>query len=475
MRSSIFLKNLFSTLLLILICLALLGGVSMALTYTYVLKNEHANLSSAAQGTAHLVAALSDEYPLGSLEMQMNVSVQGDASGYDIMVSDSDGIVKACSEGLNCPHIGTSIPDPIWSSLKEKGSYQDNYSGATARYVIALTATQADSDFVGYVVVAADRSDLSQVWRASFDRMMAVALVVLVLAILVSWVTTRHTIQPIREITKTVNSFARGDLAARVHVDTGDELGLLADSFNLMADALERQDKQRSEFIANISHELKTPMTTISGFADGILDGTIPPEKQNEYLTIISNETHRLSRLVRSMLNISSLSAKDPEALRSRRFDLTELIFQTMLSLESKINDKKLDVDADFPEEAIFALGDRDSITQVVYNLLDNAVKFATEGTTLGVSLWKQSGRAYVAISDHGLTIPPDDLPFIFDRFHKSDKSRSVDKDGVGLGLYLVKSILDNHREDIFVTSADGLTTFTFTLTIAPGKGTNTP
>jgi len=297
-----------------------------------------------------------------------------------------------------------------------------------------------------------------------------VAIIVMEVALIISFITTKRTTRPINEMTKTVRKFARGDFSSRVEVTTEDEIGELADSFNLMADSLERSENLRREFIANVSHELKTPMTTISGFADGIMDGTIPPEKAPEYLAVISSETHRLSRLVRNMLDVSQLSAKEPTELRKSSFDLTEVVVQTLLSLEKKITDRKLDVDAEIPEEPIVTLGDRDSITQVVYNLLDNAAKFAAEGSVIKLSVYKRSGRAYVSVENRGETIPEKELPLIFDRFHKTDKSRNFDKDGVGLGLYIVKTILDNHREDIFVTSANGVTKFTFTLTIAPQK-----
>jgi len=470
MKSSIFKKNLFINISLLLLCLVLVGGVFTAWSYRYIITSEHDNLSLAAENASRTTAALAQTYDLDSMEMKMNISVLGEATGYRLMVTDSDGIVCDCSEGLFCSHIGLSLPEEMIESANSSGSYNGVFTSTDTRYVIVVPLNDTKEQHIGYVLASANPSELAKDWRALAGRMFMVAVVVLIITVIVSWLATLHTTRPIHEITDTVDRFARGDYSARAEVSSDDELGKLADSFNLMADTLERQEKQRSEFIANVSHELKTPMTTISGFADGILDGTIPREKEQEYLAVISNETHRLSRLVRNMLNVSSMSAKDPEVIRSKSFDLTELIVQTMLSLEGKINDKGLDVDADFPEESIHALGDRDSITQVVYNLLDNAVKFADKDSVLKVSLWKQSGRAYVAISDHGQTIPSDDLPLIFDRFHKSDKSRSVDKDGVGLGLYLVKTILDNHREDIFVTSENGLTTFTFTLTIAPQK-----
>ena len=165
------------------------------------------------------------------------------------------------------------------------------------------------------------------------------------------------------------------------------------------------------------------------------------------------------------MLDVSSLSAKDPDVIRSQSFDLTDVICQTLLSLESRILDRSLDVDADLPEEPIWALGDRDAITQVVYNLLDNAAKFADPGSVIRISLWKRNDRAYVSIADHGPTIPEEELPLIFDRFHKSDKSRSMDVNGVGLGLNIVKSIIKLHGGKIQVRSIEKeYTEFIFSL-----------
>jgi signal transduction histidine kinase len=244
-------------------------------------------------------------------------------------------------------------------------------------------------------------------------------------------------------------------------------MGALIDSFNKMADSLEQAEKRRSEFIANISHELRTPMTTIAGFADGILDGTIPPEQERKYLVSIRDETRRLSRLVRDMLDVSRAKAKAADASRRTVFDLTELMLQTMLSFESRATKKNLDVDPQLPDSHLMVIADKDAITQVIYNLLDNAIKFANPGSCLVVRLYKDMGKAYVSIKDYGETIPPDDLPYIFDRFHKSDRSRSLDKEGVGLGLYLVKTIINAHDEDIAVRSEDGMTEFVFTLTLA--------
>ena len=296
-----------------------------------------------------------------------------------------------------------------------------------------------------------------------------VALGVFSVALIISLFYSKRMARPLDEMAAASRKFARGDFSVRVRQveDPTDEMGALIESFNKMADSLEKAEERRSEFIANISHELRTPMTTISGFADGILDGTIPPAEEKKYLRSISDETKRLSRLVREMLDVSQMRNRAADPSKRTVFDLTELILQTMLSFESRATKKDLDVDPQLPDKHILVRADRDGITQVIYNLIDNAVKFAESGSCITIRLYKDDDKAYVSVKNYGETIPPDDLPFIFDRFHKSDRSRSMDKSGVGLGLYLVKSIINSHDEDIAVKSEDGATEFVFTLPLA--------
>ena len=231
----------------------------------------------------------------------------------------------------------------------------------------------------------------------------------------------------------------------------------------------EYAERNRREFTANVSHELKTPMTTIAGYTDGILDGTIPPEQEKEYLRIISDEARRLSRLVRRMLEVSQLQSRDLTRTKAP-FDVCESMRRVLISMEKKITDRGLDVDADIPDSGIMVLGDNDLITQVIYNLLENATKFARKGSALYLGVTTLNGKALISVRNEGDTIPAEEIPLLFERFHKSDKSRSEDKDGVGLGLYVVKTILDQHKEHIAVTSENGLTTFTFSVTLAGGQ-----
>ena len=364
-----------------------------------------------------------------------------------------------------------ALSDEVTNYLPRDGAitYRGTLGGfyPDPHYTVA-TALQDDSGTVlGYLFVSRNTKSALDVWETILPLFFLIALVVLCLALLFSYASSRYLAKPLKDMAQAARRFGQGDLSARVEVaDNTDEIGELAEAFNSMADSLEKSEEKRREFIANVSHELKTPMTTIAGFADGLLDGTIPPQSQNKYLQIISSETKRLARLVRSMLELSRLQAGDRSVLLQNSFDATELLRLTLISFADKIDEKHLDVDFQVPEEPVITLGDPDAITQVVYNLLDNAVKFSKEGSQIGLSLWKDDTKAYVSVRNRGATIPEAEIPLIFERFHKSDRSRSQDRDGVGLGLYIVKTILTNHGEDIAVTSRQGVTDFVFTLTL---------
>ena len=408
------------------------------------------------------LAFLPSLLPIRLLGILISVVIYAVGSGLiEVLVSP---IVEACP---------FENKDSVMSLLRTSGK-MDQISSldgmyAKERFVVATQILDASGNVIGYAFVTNVIDNILGAWTTFLGIAAIVAMGVFAAALLMSLVYSKRMARPLDEMAAASRKFARGDFSVRVkqQEDPTDEMGALIESFNKMADSLESAEARRSEFIANISHELRTPMTTIAGFADGILDGTIPKEDEEKYLISIRDETRRLSRLVRDMLDVSQMKAGAADPARRTVFDLTELILQTMLSFESRATKKNLDVDPQFPENHIMVRADKDAITQVIYNLTDNAVKFAAPGSCIIVRLYKDEGKAYVSIKDYGETIPPEDLPFIFDRFHKSDRSRSLDKDGVGLGLYLVKSIINSHDEDIAVKSEDGMTEFVFTLPLA--------
>jgi len=214
-------------------------------------------------------------------------------------------------------------------------------------------------------------------------------------------------------------------------------------------------EKMRSSFLGNVSHDLRTPMTTISGFIDGILDGTIPKEKHDYYLRIISGEVKRLSRLVSALLDISRIQAGERKFV-PENFDICELGREILISFEKRIDEKRLDVSFECDRDSMIAFADRDAIHQVLYNLCDNAVKFSREGGMLRMRFEVLDKRIHVSVYNEGNGISAEDLPFVFDRFYKTDKSRSLDKTGVGLGLYICRSVIEAHEENITVRSEEG-------------------
>ena len=230
----------------------------------------------------------------------------------------------------------------------------------------------------------------------------------------------------------------------------------------------------RRSFIANVSHELKTPMTSIAGFIDGILDGTIPQEKERHYLTIVSDEVKRLSRMVRSMLNIAKIEAGEMK-LKPTVFDVNEVVLSSIFTFEQMIEKKHLDIRG-LEEGKVMVEADEDLIHQVVYNLLENAVKFVNEGGYIEVSYTVEQKRTYIHIKNSGEGIPKEEISKVFDRFYKTDRSRSMDKTGVGLGLYIVRQIVNLHQGEVIVRSVEGeYCEFSFSVATAPKALTKQP
>ena len=473
----IYWQQMFVTAGMVIVTLMLLGASFFSLSYHYTKNQKEADIQSRALVMSQLsIGYLESGRYMDIEELRNNPDFQKLASfaavvsDAQFMICDTDGqVLLTTDENLSGKVV--VMPEKMTREIWDKGvsSKNDDLGGLyeSRRFVLGVPAVNPVSqETVGVVYAVSQDTSLDVMWRGLVGLFIMTSFVVLMIAFMASSISSMRQVQPIREMVRATRRYAEGDFDVRMR-DYGrnDEVGELAASFNNMAESLQQQERQRREFIANISHELKTPMTTIAGYTDGILDGTIPAENERQYLEIISSESRRLSRLVRRMLDVSQLQTMDP--LRSgSHFDLCESMRRVLVSMERKIIDRDLDVEADIPDESILVLGDNDMITQVIYNLLENAAKFATPGSTLYLAVSRvDGGKAQVTVANHGETIPPEEMPKLFERFHKSDKSRSEDKDGVGLGLYIVRTILEQHKEKINVTSEDGITTFTFCLT----------
>lgn len=469
--NSLFLRYFSLTAILVVLSFTILGASFVFLGRNFAVNEKKDSIAVNAEALTRTVTAFANADQLNNWQLRVIISTVSQSTGNDTFISDSSGYVIASSDpDVATSKLGRQLSDEVRSTILAnyaggKATTLDSFRSSSPYYVVALPVVLPDGAVTAYVLVGSDFSSIIGAWNGSAKIFIILAICIMFMAIFMSYIAAKRQAEPINEVAAAAKRFARGDFSARVtNYGSFDEVSALTESFNSMAESLERSEQLRSDFIANVSHELKTPMTTISGFADGILDGTIPPEEQRKYLEVISSETKRLSRLVRQMLQMSRIQSVDSNVLLSQSFDLSEVIMRTLINFEVKITEHGLDVDAQIPEESMTVRGDPDSITQVFYNLLDNAIKFAEKGSSIGISLWKQDGRAFVSVKNQGETISPEELPHIFDRFHKTDKSRSRDRDGVGLGLSIVKTILNNHNEDISVTSKDGVTEFVFTV-----------
>ena len=425
---------------------------------------------------AHVVSELASSYyadgNLTTMDFLMNLDVASQVSQSEAVICNSRGKILLCSNNpFGCEHQGLYVGnnylqevirnDHVRDTGIIKGLYQD------PRYICSVPIRSSGGSVVGIAILSQTPASNDALLSRLTDIYIFLSVLTVMLATLFMWLYVKRQNAPLREMARTARDFGHGDLDARVEIrkNYADEVEELALAFNNMASSLQKGEYQRQEFVANVSHELKTPMTTIGGYVDGILDGTIPQEKSRHYMQIVSDETKRLSRLVRSMLDISQLQGEQgiPEE-KKIRFDLEECAGQVLITFEQKILAKDLQVEVEMPEHPVFILANQDYITQVIYNLVDNAVKFCPTGGTFGLRIREGGNKAYVSIYNDGQTIPPQELPLVFDRFHKIDKSRSQNREGWGLGLYIVKTIVCSHGENISVSSHDNRTEFTFTM-----------
>lgn len=318
-----------------------------------------------------------------------------------------------------------------------------------------------NSQLDGYIIMVEnnpvnERRTIIIIWTA-------IVLAVIVAGAIVKYFAQLLVVEPIEEINNSAKRLAKGNVQERVKVVGKNEIGELAQSFNTMAQSIEEADNIRKEFISNVSHELRSPITSIKGFVGGILDEVIPRDKENYYLKIVYDEIDRLARLVNDLLDISAMESGKFN-LHISEFDINQTVSLCILNLENKIKTKNLNVKAIFHEKRCFAIGDRDRILQVITNLLENAIKYSEDNGQIEVNISTKSEKIFVSIFNSGNILSEYDLNHIWDRFYKSDKSRT-NKISTGLGLPIVRLILSQHNQDIWVENVDDKgVKFVFTL-----------
>lgn len=394
-------------------------------------------------------------------------------SDMTVLVTDLSGraLYSLCGEDISAVD-GTVLPDEVRETVLKKKTYLGVTAceGLASPQVLMRARLLSDGDgrICGLLAVASDVGSDAAIAGELSKTVVSSALLVLLAVLIAVYSISERVTSPLRSMCNATQQFAKGNFDVRVPVPSNgqDEVAQLARAFNSMAESLENLEELRNTFIANVSHDLRTPMTTIIGFIEEIRDGVIPEAEEDHYLEIISNEAKRLLRLVSFLLDLSRIQAGDRK-FKPTPFDICEMGRVILISFEQQIDEKQLEVSFDCDEDRMTVLADRDAIYQIFYNICHNAVKFSREGGALSIRIRADRDRkVVVSVYNEGSGIPKADLPYVFDRFYKSDKSRGLDKSGVGLGLFIAKTIIQAHGEQIRVESEEGeWCEFLFTLT----------
>lgn len=468
-------REFFSTIAVVLVLgLSVMCAIQTALSAAYFVGERRAALTAILDGAAALTERFAEAgyivtEPLGDDRAQSarrGYELFNTASGAMVFVTAEDGSVLLHTNGAE--FTARPVPQELLSKMDEgedlfitgtlDGVYEERYYTAGRRIEIGGK--------VGYLFAASPVAALGPYIVDMLVMFGISAVAILLLCSLLCWVLARRITGPIEAISDAARKLGSGDFTARAPVDGCVELADFATTFNNMATRLQTIDNSRGQFMGNIAHELRTPMTTIKGFIDGMLDGTIPQEENQHYLTIVSQETGRLARLVQNMLDITKLEAGEVP-VHARNYDLWKTVNDVVLSDEQRIEDGRIDIRG-LGGPPMMICADPDFVHQVVYNIVDNAIKFTPEGGTISFAAQKKGGMVEVRIENTGSGIAPEALPFVFERFYKEDRSRGMNTRGSGLGLHICKILVNLSGGQIHAESEEGQwCRFVFTLPAA--------
>ena len=391
------------------------------------------------------------------------------SSNADFLMCDKTGYIiynTASASATNPTHVSESGLE----DLSEDCSYVYGKLGETFSQDFHITGMSFSVSGPVYYMLAYTSKTMQENYMWNITEVFVISMVgVLAVAMFLVYIITLKFTDPIKEIAEVSKKIGNGDFSVTVPDYDVEEYEQLSNAFNEMAANLKNYDTMRNSFLANVSHELRTPMTSMSGFVDGLLDGTIPKEQEKHYLKIISSEVRRLARLVRSMLNLAKIEAGELKP-NLTTFSVLEPIVDTLVTFEPRIDQKRIEIQG-LDVDRVNLYADNDLVHQVMYNLIENAIKFVDEDGYIRFTFTPSGDMTVISIKNSGEGLSEDELPLVFDRFYKTDKSRGLDKTGVGLGLNIVRSIIKLHGGKIMVRSVKGeYTEFIFTL---PNKPTD--
>jgi len=477
MFNSIFRKQFFLYTVTLIVSFALISLGLVFLFRTYFVQRTTETMEAQGPRLAEsYVRYMSQGTPGGQMQaltqFQNDVKMLGTLGASCIFV-DTAGKVVACTSDITSLAVNDIIDAPDMAGVFEgyTVTIQGRLGGVFTEDVLTVGyPIVVQSAFGGRVQVGAlfMNASMAEVHQTTYDVIRLTVLCLfaaLAMSFVMVFITTQTLSRSIRQISDAAKVVADGEFDKRLAVRGHDEVSRLAESFNEMAASLENQEKNRRGFIANISHDLRSPLTSMRGFLTAIMDGTIPPEGRDKYLQIVLDESERLTKLANDILDINKIQNMDVE-LDMTSFDVNELIRRTLFTFEPRITSNRIQLEVAFADERNLVFADEDKIRRVIYNLVDNAIKFTDENGCIQVETSAKGGKVTVCVKDNGRGISEEDRRHVFDRFYKADASRGEDKKGSGLGLSIVRAFIKAHGESITLDSQPGQgCAFTFTLT----------
>ncbi|MEG2939378.1 MAG: HAMP domain-containing sensor histidine kinase [Oscillospiraceae bacterium] len=461
MKDGLFKRYIVTFALTLIMCTVLLGIALLyfsAQNFTDDKENILKNAAGRALVSASECMIVTDKGYIADVKLFDEFSLINESTGVTVFLTDAKGNVLVCTEGEKCIHNKQRVDERILMIAVKRGSYSsadyvDGFLHNRGSYIYGLPL-YADGVPQAFVFTSSPITPLVSFLLDLLITFLVSCGAMLVCSSAIIFFATKRLTSPLREISVAAEQFGSGDFTARVAVDGDDEIANVGTAFNNMAESLSKFENQRRNFVASVSHDLRTPMTTIGGYIDGILDGTIPPARQKHYLEIVSDEVKRLSRLTSSLLDISRLE-EGKMNINIENVNAWDVLLSVMCSAERRFAERSIKI-PDLDVCARFVMCDSDMLYQALYNLVDNAIKFTPDGGTITVGIEADATRTEIRVRNSGDGIAPDELEKIFDRFYKTDKSRGLDKTGTGLGLYIVKTLVQRMGGEIDAKSMVG-------------------
>ncbi|GKX32112.1 two-component sensor histidine kinase [Vallitalea longa] len=467
-------KFFFIYAILTLIIFMILTTALTNIIESFIINNYKQNMLNVAEVISEeYISAYSDQTKMATLNFEYQVAVLSNHIDSRIWILSSDGTVQIDSEkGVNSfENIKIENKSIEKAQNGEIVTLRGNFYGLSSTpLVTVIYPIKINSTTRGIIVMHSLYPEIKKEANYFFNLTIICLLFSLLFSIMLMFIFSRRITKTFQEMNKTARSIANGNFESRIMITTNDDVGELATNLNFMAAELGKLEEMRRSFIANISHDFRSPLTSIKGFVQAILDGTIPPENQEKYLNIVLDETNRLTKLTNEILLLTKLENNGIQ-LDYSVFDIHLIIREVLIKFERKISEKKIHITLLIDEKQIMVTADKDKIQRVIYNLIDNAVKFCSKGDRITIETTKYKDKVNISVKDNGPGIKENEIKYIFNRFHKTDRSRGEDKKGTGLGLSIVKEIMTAHGETINVNSKLNVgTEFVFTLALAKNK-----